>query len=402
MAREQGPVFVTFFHELKRARVPVSLREYLTLLEALDAGLAKGDVEAFYYLSRTALVKDERHIDRFDRVFGQVFRGLTALSEAAEAEIAAEIPEEWLRKMAELHLSPEDMARVEELGGWDKIMETLRQRLAEQKERHQGGSKWIGTGGTSPYGAYGYNPAGVRIGQKESRHRRAIKVWDRREFKDLDDSVEVGTRNLRVALRKLRKLAREGAAEELDLDGTIRASADRGFIDVRMRPERRNAVKVLMFFDVGGSMDWHVRVAEELFSAARSEFKHLEYYYFHNCLYEGVWRDNARQRTEQIPTRDVLNTYPSDYKVIVVGDASMSPYEILMPGGAVEHMNPEAGAVWLQRLTETFPRTVWLNPIPREHWSYTESISIISELVSGRMYPLTLAGLDAAIAELKR
>ena len=393
-------MFVTFFNELKAAKLPVSLREYLTLLEALQKGVSGGRVEDFYYLARAALVKDERHLDRFDQVFGQVFKGLSGVTDIADAQ--TEIPLEWLRAASELNLSEEDMARIEELGGWDEIMETLRQRLREQQGRHAGGNKMIGTGGTSPFGAYGYNPAGIRIGQHESRHRRAIKVWDKREFKDLDDSVEVGTRNLRVALRKLRKLAREGAADEFDLDQTIRATANRGYLDIQMRPERRNAVKVLMFFDVGGSMDWHVKAAQELFSAARGEFKHLEYYYFHNCPYENVWRDNARRRNEKVPTLDVLNTYPADYKVIFVGDASMSPYEIVVPGGSVEHMNPEPGSVWLQRLSEMYSRCVWLNPVPEAEWNWTQSIGIIRELMQERMYPLTIEGLERAISELKR
>ena len=393
-------MFVNFFNELKAAKLPVSLREYLTLLEALRSGVARRRVEDFYYLARASLVKDERHLDRFDQVFGHVFKGLTEVSEAAEAQ--AEVPLEWLRAASELHLSEEDMAKIQELGGWDKIMETLRERLKEQQGRHQGGNKWIGTGGTSPFGSYGYNPAGVRIGQHESRHKRAIKVWDKREFRDLDDGVEVGTRNLRVALRKLRKLAREGAAEEFDLDQTIRSTANRGYLDIQMRPERRNAVKVLMFFDVGGSMDWHVKAAEELFSAARSEFKHLEYYYFHNCLYEYVWRNNSRRRQERMPTIDVLHTYPADYKVIFVGDASMSPYEIVVPGGSVEHMNPEPGAVWLQRLADIYSRCVWLNPVPENQWGWTQSIGMIQKLMADRMFPLTIEGLDRAVRDLKR
>ena len=393
-------MFVTFFNELKAAKLPVSLREYLTLLEALRSGVAGRRTEDFYYLARASLVKDERHLDRFDQVFGHVFKGLTEVSEAAEAQ--AEVPLEWLRAASELHLSEEDMAKIQELGGWDKIMETLRERLKEQQGRHQGGNKWIGTGGTSPFGSYGYNPAGVRIGQHESRHKRAIKVWDKREFRDLDDGVEVGTRNLRVALRKLRKLAREGAAEEFDLDQTIRSTANRGYLDIQMRPERRNAVKVLMFFDVGGSMDWHVKAAEELFSAARSEFKHLEYYYFHNCLYEYVWRNNSRRRQERMPTIDVLHTYPADYKVIFVGDASMSPYEIVVPGGSVEHMNPEPGAVWLQRLADIYSRCVWLNPVPENQWGWTQSIGMIQKLMADRMFPLTIEGLDRAVRDLKR
>ena len=391
-------MFVTFFHELKAARIPVSLREYLTLMEAMEADLAGRRVEDFYYLARASLVKDERHLDRFDQVFGHVFRGLELMSEAAETTI----PEEWLRAVSELHLTEEEKAQIEALGGWERIMEELQKRLAEQKGRHEGGNKWIGTGGTSPYGAYGYNPAGVRIGQKESRHRRAIKVWDKREFKDLDDSVEIGTRNIKVALRRLRKFARTGAAEELDLDGTIRGTAHKGYLDIQMRPERHNAVKVLMLLDVGGSMDWHVRIAEELFSAARSEFKHLEHYYFHNCLYEFVWRDNTRRWSDRIATHDLLRTYPADYKVVIVGDASMSPYEITHAGGAVEHMNPEAGAVWLRRLTDVYGHSVWLNPVPEAHWSWTPSIGIVRQLVGNRMYPLTLSGLDTAMRELMR
>jgi hypothetical protein len=391
-------MFITFFRELKSAGLPVTLKEYLALLEGLQADVAQRRVEDFYFLSRTCLVKDERHLDRFDRVFGHVFKGLEALPEGIEAEI----PEEWLRLVSELHLSEEDKKRIAELGGWEKIMETLRKRLEEQKERHAGGSKWIGTGGTSPYGAYGYNPAGVRIGQKESRHRRAIKVWDKREFKDLDETVELGTRNIKIALRRLRMFARQGSAEELDLEGTIRGTAEKGYLDIRMVPERHNAVKVLMFFDVGGSMDWHVKCAEELFSATRSEFKHLEYYYFHNCLYEEVWRNNARRGSERTPTWDVLHTYPADYKVILVGDASMSPYEITHAGGSVEHMNEEPGAAWLDRVTTSYKHCVWLNPIPEEHWSWTPSIAMVRGLMGGRMYPLTLQGLDSAIGELMR
>jgi hypothetical protein len=391
-------MFVTFFHELKAASVPVTLKEYLTLMEALEADLANRSVEDFYYLSRAALVKDERHLDRFDQVFGHVFKGLELMSDATEAQI----PEEWLRAISQLYLSEEEKRKIAELGGWEKIMEELRKRLAEQKGRHQGGSKWIGTAGTSPYGAYGYNPAGVRIGQKENRNFRAIKVWDKREFRDLDDTVELGTRNIKVALRRLRRFAREGAAEELDLDGTIKGTAHKGYLDIHMRPERRNTVKVLMFFDVGGSMDWHIKGVEELFSAARSEFKHLEYYYFHNCLYENVWKNNARRWTEKTPTWDVLHTYPSDYKVIFVGDASMSPYEITLPGGSVEHMNEEPGALWLRRVTDIYEHCVWLNPVPEEQWGWTPSIKMIRDIVGSRMFPLTLEGLDRAMRELMR
>ncbi|NOT71590.1 MAG: VWA domain-containing protein [Hyphomicrobium sp.] len=389
-------MFETFFHELRSAKIPVTLKEYLTLLEAIDAGIAQGRVEDFYYLSRAALVKDERNLDRFDQVFGHVFKGLELTAEAIEAAI----PEDWLRRMSELHLSDEDKAKIAELGGWDKIMEELQKRLAEQKDRHQGGNKWIGTGGTSPFGAYGYNPAGIRIGQKESRHRRAIKVWDKREFKDLAGTAEVGTRNIKVALRKLRQFARTGAPSELDLDSTVRGTAERGFLDIHMRPERHNAVKLLMFFDIGGSMDDHIKDVEELFSATRSEFKHLEYYYFHNCLYEGVWKDNARRYTGRTSTWQVLNTYPSDYKVIFVGDASMSPYEITVAGGSVEHMNPEPGALWLKRVTDIYKHAVWLNPVPERHWDWTPSIGLVRQLFAGRMYPLTLDGLDVAIRTL--
>ena len=391
-------MFETFFHELRAAKIPVTLKEYLTLLEAIDAGVAEARVESFYYLARATLVKDERNLDRFDQVFGHVFKGLELTAEAIEAAI----PEEWLRRMSELHLSDEDKARIAELGGWDKIMEELAKRLAEQKDRHQGGNKWIGTGGTSPFGAYGYNPAGIRIGQKESRHRRAIKVWDKREFKDLAGTAEVGTRNIKVALRKLRQFARSGAPSELDLDSTVRGTADRGYLDIHMRPERHNAIKLLMFFDIGGSMDDHVKNVEELFSAARTEFKHLEYYYFHNCLYEGVWKDNARRYSDKTDTWQVLNTYPADYKVIFVGDASMSPYEIMVAGGSVEHMNPEAGAVWLKRVTDVYKHTIWLNPVPQQHWDWTPSIAVVQRILGGRMYPLTLDGLDVAIRTLLR
>ena len=390
-------MFVQFFNELRSAKVPVTLKEYLTLLEALDANLADRRVEHFYYLSRAALVKDERHLDKFDMVFGHVFKGLELMS-----ELKAEVPEEWLRLVSQLHLSEEDKKKIEALGGWEKIMEELKKRLAEQKGRHQGGSKWIGTGGTSPYGAHGYNPAGVRIGQNGNRNFRAVKVWDKREYKDLAGDVELGTRNIKMALRRLRRFAREGAAEELDLDNTVRGTAKKGYLDIHMRPERRNTVKVLMFFDIGGSMDWHIATAEELFSAARVEFKHLEYFYFHNCLYESVWKDNVRRFSEKTPTWDVLHTYPADYKAIFVGDASMSPYEIAMPGGSVEHMNEEAGQVWLKRVTDIYESAVWLNPVPEEHWGYTPSIKMVRDIFEGRMFPLTLDGIDRAMRELMR
>ncbi|EJW13621.1 hypothetical protein A33M_2481 [Rhodovulum sp. PH10] len=391
-------MFVGFFHALKRAGVPVTLREYLSLMEAMDADLAERRIESFYYLARAVLVKDERNLDKFDRVFASVFNGLETAGEALEAAI----PAEWLRKLAEKYLTEEEKAEIAALGGFDKLMEMLKQRLAEQKEAHHGGNKWIGTGGTSPFGAYGYNPEGVRIGQEGNRNFRAVKVWDKREFKDLDDTVELGTRNIKVALRRLRKFARTGAPEELDLDGTIKGTAHKGYLDIHMRPERHNAVKVLAFFDVGGSMDWHIAQTEELFSAARLEFKHLEYFYFHNCLYERVWKENARRWEQATPTFDVLHTFPSDYKVIVVGDAAMSPYEILLAGGSVEHMNEEPGQVWLERLTRTYPACVWLNPTPEDQWEYTQSIKMVRQLMGGRMYPLTLDGLDRAMRELVR
>jgi len=392
-------MFTNFFYELRNAQVPVTLREYLTLLEALKAGVANYSVDDFYYLARTSLVKDERNLDKFDQVFGHCFKGLEAVNFEEEG---AEIPEEWLRKLAELYLTQEEMAKIEAMGDWDKLMETLQKRLEEQKGRHQGGNKWIGTAGTSPFGAYGYNPEGVRIGQDKSRHRRAVKVWDKREFKNLDDSVELGTRNIKVALRRLRRFAREGALEELDLDDTIRSTAHKGYLDIKLRPERHNAVKVLLFFDVGGSMDPHIRICEELFSAARSEFKHMEYFYFHNCLYERVWRDNRRRHSEVIPTHDVLHTYPHDYKVIFVGDASMSPYEIVYPGGSVEHWNEESGEVWMRRLLNVYPHAVWLNPVPQQYWEYSASTAMIRELMEDRMFPLTLEGLDQAMRELMR
>lgn len=394
-------MFVPFFLELKAAKIPVSLREYLTLLEGLEADLVSFDVEAFYYLARTTMVKDERHIDRFDQVFSHIFKGLEAVS-GEDAINVENLPEEWLRRLAEKHLSDEEKQLVESLGGFEKLMETLKQRLEEQKGRHQGGSKWIGTAGTSPFGAYGYNPEGIRIGQNESRHRRAVKVWDKREFRNFDDSVELGTRNIKIALKRLRRWVRQGADEELDLNGTIRSTAEHGYLDVQTRPERRNAIKILMFFDVGGSMDDHIKVVEELFSAAHAEFKHMEFFYFHNCLYEGVWKDNRRRYDAVMPTYDVLNKYGHDYKVIFVGDASMSPYEIAYPGGAVEHWNKEAGNVWLTRAINQWPQAVWINPIREKYWGYTHSIGMIRELFSDRMYPLTLGGIEQATKELIR
>ncbi len=398
-------MFAQFVFALRDAGVPASITEYLTLLGAMQQGVADYSVEDFYFLSRAALVKDERHLDRFDRVFGQVFRGLDATAaEGAPGEPAMrDLPEEWLRRMAEKHLTAEERAQVEALGGFDKLMETLRQRLAEQQGRHQGGSKWIGTAGTSPFGAYGYNPEGVRIGQDGSRHRRAVKVWDKREFRDLDDGVELGTRNIKLALRRLRRFARQGAATELDMPGTIRATAhNAGSLDLKMVPERHNAVKVLLFLDVGGSMDDHVRASEELFSAARSEFKHLAFYYFHNCPYERVWQHNHRRRDDTIPTEEVIRTYGPDYRAIFVGDATMSPYEIAAPGGSVEHWNDEPGGAWMTRLLGQWRRSAWLNPVPRSEWDFAHSIGMVRQLMEDRMYPLTPGGLDDMIRELSR
>ena len=386
-----------FFFKLKEGGVPVTIKEFLTLLEALRKGVVTSSLDQFYYLARVCLVKDEANFDRYDRVFAAYFKGILDLP----PDLLAQLPEDWLRKQAELLLSDEDKALIESLGGWDKLMETLRKRLEEQQGRHQGGSKWIGTAGTSPFGAYGYNPEGVRIGQEGSRNRRAVKVWDQRVYRNLDDSVELGTRNIKVALRRLRRFAREGAAEELDLEDTIQSTArNAGYLDLKMVPERHNAVKVLLFLDVGGSMDDHVRVCEELFSAARTEFKHLEYFYFHNFVYERVWKDNRRRHTEKIATWDVLHTYGHDYKLIFVGDATMSPYEIAYPGGSVEHNNDEPGAVWMKRLLDVYAHAVWLNPQPEDRWGYYDSIGMVRELMGERMYPLTLGGLEAAMREL--
>mgnify|MGYP000104923629 CR=1 FL=1 len=395
-------MFLPFFDNLRKSGVPVSLREFLSFLEGMKAGLATYDVEAFYFLARTIMVKDERHLDKFDRAFAATFSGLEAIP--AEAVMnAVDIPAEWLAKLAEKHLSAEEKAEIEALGGFDKLMETLKKRLEEQKGRHQGGSKWVGTAGTSPFGAYGYNPEGVRIGQDKSRHQRAVKVWDKREFRNLDDTVELGTRNIKVALKRLRRWARDGAAEELDLNGTIRATAEHGYLDVQTRPERRNAVKVLLFLDVGGSMDPHVKVVEELFSAAKSEFKHFEHFYFHNCLYEGVWKDNRRRWNAQTPTWDVLRTYGSDYKCIFVGDASMSPYEIAFPGGANEYWNEEAGQVWLERACDQWPDHLWINPLEERYWRYTQSVTMIRDIFGAdRMVPMTLDGISRGIRAIAR
>ena len=391
-------MFVQFFYHLKDAGLPVSLREYLTLMEAMDAEIITRKPEEFYFLARSTLVKSETNLDKFDQVFSYTFKGL----ESIDGSLEQEIPEEWLRKLAEKHLSEEEKALIKSLGGWENLMEELKKRLEEQQKRHQGGSKWIGTAGTSPFGAYGYNPEGIRIGQHESRHRRAVKVWDKREFKDLDDTIELGTRNIKVALKRLRQITRNESLEELDLDGTIKSTAHQGYLNLKMRPERHNAAKVLLFFDIGGSMDDHIKICEELFSAASTEFKHMEYFYFHNCLYESVWKNNQRRNTERQTTWEILNKYPQDYKVIFVGDASMSPYEITIPGGSVEHWNEESGITWMQRILENFEKTIWLNPVPEQYWNYTHSIQIIQDIVKNQMFPLTLEGLTNAMNTLSR
>ena len=395
-------MFVPFYETLRAHRVPVSLREFLDFLAVLKTGSAAYDVDAFYHIARTSMVKSESHLDRFDRAFAETFEGLARISTDQVLE-ALDLPDEWLRKEIEKHLTPKEKAEVEALGGFDKLIETLRERLASQKGRHQGGSKWIGTGGTSPFGAYGYNPEGVRIGQDTSRHQRATKVWDRREFRNLDGDAEIGTRTIKLALRRLRRWAREGAAEELDLPATIRDTAKNGYIDVQTRPERRNAAKVLLLLDVGGSMDPHVRTMEDLFSAARAEFHHLETFYFHNCVYDRLWRDNTRRWTETTPTWDLIHRYGPDWHLIFVGDAAMSPYEIAMKGGANEFWNDEPGAVWLQRLTEHWPRHLWINPVKEEHWGYTQSTAMIQTILAqGSMVPMTLDGLTLGMQALAR
>ena len=392
-------MLVRFFFELRAAGVPVSLTEFLTLLAALRAQVVQASAQEFYYLARASLVKDERHYDRFDRVFARLFQG----AEQVFAQLAATVPEEWLQSLAARVFSAEERRRVQALGGWDRLLETLRQRLREQQERHAGGSRWIGSGGTSPFGVHGFNPEGIRVGRQRGGERRAVKVWERREYRNFDDTVELGTRNLKLALRRLRRFAREGALEELDLDATIDATArNGGLLDLRLVPERHNSIKVLLFLDVGGSMDGHVRICEELFSAARSEFKHLEHFYFHNFIYENLWKDNLRRFDTLTPTERVLRTYGRDYRVILVGDAAMSPYEIVQPGGSIEHWNSEAGAVWMQRLCAAFPRLVWLNPEPPASWEYNPSNRITRELIHGRMFHLSLAGLELAIGELRR
>jgi len=395
-------MFLRFFENLRGAKLPVSLREYLSFLEGLRAGLVTYDLDGFYYFARTTMVKDERHLDRFDRAFAATFEGLEHIDTGDMLE-AVDIPQDWIEKLAEKHLSAEERAEIEALGGFDRLMETLKQRLKEQEKRHQGGSKWIGTAGTSPFGAYGYNPEGVRIGQHESRHQRAVKVWDKREFRDLDGNTELGTRNIKVALKRLRRWARDGAAEELDLGGTIRATAENGYLDVKTRPERRNAVKVVLFLDVGGSMDPHIKLVEELFSAAKTEFKHLKHYYFHNCLYEGVWTDNKRRWSEQTETWELLRTFGPDYKCIFVGDASMSPYEVAYPGGANEHWNAEAGEVWLRRARDQWPSNLWINPLDERYWRHTQSTQMIQSIFGAdRMVPMTLNGIDRGMRLLSR
>ena len=392
-------MFVEFFLALKEARIPVTLREFLVLLEAMERKVVSFNVDDFYFLSRSCLVKDERNLDKFDQVFGSCFKGL----EFGQDLFETEIPEDWLEKLAERVMTAEEMAAIKSLGGWEKLMETLRERLAEQNKRHQGGSKMIGTGGTSPFGAYGYNPEGVRIGQNESRHRKAVKVWDERLFKNLDDTVEIGTRNIKVALRRLRQFAREGAESELDLPDTIRSTAHNGgILDIRMVPERHNSVKIVLLLDIGGSMDYHVKNCEELFSAARSEFKHLEYFYFHNCIYDRVWKDNRRRKNEILSTWELLHTYPADYRLIFVGDATMSPYEIIYPGGSVEHWNDNPGSLWMERVLSVYSRAAWLNPVEEKYWRGTPSIKLLSQLMGGRMYPLNLDGLDRAMRNLSR
>ena len=392
-------MFLNFFIELRNVKVPVSLREYLSLLDCLDKNVISFKVENFYYLSRAALIKNEKHIDRFDLVFSKVFKGIEDIS-LEDLLNKVDIPKEWVKKLSEKLLTPEEMEEIKSLGGFDKLMETLKKRLSEQEKRHQGGNKWIGTAGTSPFGAYGYNPEGIRIGQDKSRHKKAIKVWDKREFKDLDDKSELGSRAMKIALKRLRQWARTGLQEEIDIDSTIKSTAKNGYLDIKTQKEKNNSIKVLLFLDVGGSMDPYVKKVEELFSASRSVFKNLEYFYFHNCLYEGVWKNNRRRWNEQIPTFEVLNTYGKEYKCIFVGDASMSPYEILFPGGANEHFNKIAGKDWLFKAISQWESHMWINPVPKKYWDYTQTIKMVSDIFSGKMVPLTLSGLDKGMKQL--
>ena len=392
-------MFLNFFIELRNVKVPVSLREYLSLLDCLDKNVISFKVENFYYLSRASLIKNEKHIDRFDLVFSKVFKGIEDIS-LEDLLNKVDIPKEWVKKLSEKLLTPEEMEEIKSLGGFDKLMETLKKRLSEQEKRHQGGNKWIGTAGTSPFGAYGYNPEGVRIGQDKSRHKKAIKVWDKREFKDLDDKSELGSRAMKIALKRLRQWARTGLQEEIDIDSTIKSTAKNGYLDIKTQKEKNNSIKVLLFLDVGGSMDPYVKKVEELFSASRSVFKNLEYFYFHNCLYEGVWKNNRRRWNEQIPTFEVLNTYGKEYKCIFVGDASMSPYEILLPGGANEHFNKIAGKDWLFKAISQWESHMWINPVPKKYWDYTQTIKMVSDIFSGKMVPLTLSGLDKGMKQL--
>ena len=390
-------MLINFFMTLKNEKLPVSFTELFTLLDCLRKNIVFGSVEDFYYLSRLCLIKDEKNFDKFDKAFSKYFKNVEILDELSSHEI----PNEWLRKQLESMLTEEEKKKIEALGGLDKLMEEFKKRMEEQKKRHQGGNKWIGTGGTSPFGAYGYNPEGIRIGQQEGRNGRAVKVWDRRNYRDLDDSVELGTRNLKLALRRLRKFARTGSAEELDMDDTISSTAkNAGFLDIKMVPERHNAVKVLLFFDVGGSMDPHVKTCEELFSAARSEFKHLKYYYFHNFLYESVWSKSHRRHAETTSLFEIMNKYSKDYKVIFVGDATMAPYEITHVGGSIEHYNEEAGAIWMKRINDSFDNIVWINPTPKDYWEHSYSIEIVKELMENRMFPLTVKGLEDAMGVL--
>jgi len=392
-------MLIDFFAQIRKAGIPASIKEYLTLIEAFHKRLVFANHDDFYHIARLTLVKNESHYDKFDLAFSAYFDGIDITPD----ELLQQVPSEWLNRIKELNLTEEEKKQIDAMGGWEKLMETLKKRLEEQQRRHQGGSKWIGTAGTSPYGAYGFNPQGVRIGQRESRNRGAVKVWDKRQFRNLDDNVEIGTRNIKLALKRLRRFARTGAADQLDLEGTIMSTAkNAGYLDIKMIPERRNAVKVLIFFDVGGSMEDYVKVCEELFSAAKTEFKHLEYFYFHNFLYESVWKDSRRRTNERTPLFEVINKYGREYKLIFVGDATMSPYEITYPGGSVEHYNEEAGAVWLKRMLEAFPKTAWLNPTPNDRWRYYESIGITQNLMNDRMYSLSLSGLDAAIRNLTK